>query len=387
MATSGPNPALVQPLQGLKYFRLIAPLLKRLHDAGTQRDRAGNRVLFFDHYLSLLLLAFFNPALRSLRGLQSASELQRVRRTVGCPRASLGSLSEAARIFDASRVEPILTELAQRLPATAHRDAPWLHGLTAVDGTLLRALPKMAWALWLDERHRAAKLHLHFEVLRGAPIRATLTDGNANEKRVLASQLQAGRLYVADAGYVHYELFQRIIEAGSSLVIRLGSQPTEQVLQQRALTAEAAAHGVVSDRLVRLGSAGRGQALRQRVRIVEVRIQGRDAAQVLRLVTDRLDMPAEMVALAYRYRWHIELFFRWFKCILNCRHLFSTCANGIRLQVYAALIVGLLISLWTGHKPTKRTLEMIQHYFNGWADADEVQAHIRRLAKHRPLPA
>ena len=85
----------------------------------------------------------------------------------------------------------------------------------------------------------------------------------------------------------------------------------------------------------------------------------------LRLVTNRLDLPAEVVALAYRFRWQIELFFRWFKCVLGCRHLVSTSANGVRLQVYVALIVSLLISLWTGHKPTKRTLEMIQHYING----------------------
>jgi hypothetical protein len=382
MATTPPEPA--ESFQGVKYFRLLGPLLRRLHGAGAERDRAGNRRLFFDHYVALLLLAFFNPTARSLRGLQAASDLKRVRAALGCARASLGSLSEAARVFDAALLEPILAELAGRLPERPRdRDEELLKGLTAVDGTLLHALPKMAWALWLDEGHRAAKLHLHFEVLKGAPARATLTDANANEKAVLAGQLQPGRLYVADAGYVKYQLFGAILRAGSSFIVRLGTQPTEAVLEHRPLSPEARGQGVLGDRLVRLGSASRGGALPGPVRVVEVRIEGRDGPQVLRLATDRPDRPAEVVALAYRYRWQVELFFRWFKCVLGCRHLFSTCANGLRLQVYAALIVGLLISLWTGRKPTKRTLEMIQHYFNGWADWEELQAHLDALDEHR----
>ena len=174
MAAFEPDPAEVQPLQGVKYFRFLGPLLERLHDAGTERDRSGNRQLFFDHYVSLLLLAFFNASLRSLRGLQKAGTLKQVRRALGCSRASLGSLSEAAHVFDASLMEPILAELAEQLPQRPQgRDEELLKGLTAVDGTLLQALPKMAWALWLDEAHRAAKVHLHFEVLKGAPVRAT----------------------------------------------------------------------------------------------------------------------------------------------------------------------------------------------------------------------
>jgi len=97
------------------------------------------------------------------------------------------------------------------------------------------------------------------------------------------------------------------------------------------------------------------------------------------LCTNRLDLPAEMVALAYKYRWTIELFFRWFKCALGCRHLLSTSLNGVKIQVYLAIIASLLISLWIGKKPTLRTLEMLQFYFMGWATEEELQAHIAQL--------
>jgi hypothetical protein len=73
------------------------------------------------------------------------------------------------------------------------------------------------------------------------------------------------------------------------------------------------------------------------------------------------------------------LFFRWFKCILGCQHLLSTCQNGVTIQVYLALIASLLIVQWTGHKPTKRTFEMLCLYFQGWASAGELVAHLRGL--------
>ena len=97
------------------------------------------------------------------------------------------------------------------------------------------------------------------------------------------------------------------------------------------------------------------------------------------LVTDRMDLPAETVALLYRYRWQIELFFRWFKCVLGCKHLLSESPDGLTIQIYAALIATLLIILWTGRKPSHRLLTMVGLYLQGWAEADELMAFVARL--------
>jgi Transposase DDE domain len=201
-------PRTAKSVGGLKYFRKLLPLLERLHEVGTDRDRAGNRQFHFDHYVALLLLYFFNPSLTSLRSLQEASGLAKVQTKLGIPRTALGSLSEAARVFDPAPLQAIVAELAgQALPLERGREAEILRGLTAVDGSLLPALPKMAWALWVDDTHRAAKLHLHFDVFKGVPCHATITGGNGNEKQQLRQTLQAGRLYVVDRGYAEYRLF------------------------------------------------------------------------------------------------------------------------------------------------------------------------------------
>ncbi len=99
------------------------------------------------------------------------------------------------------------------------------------------------------------------------------------------------------------------------------------------------------------------------------------------IATDLLDLPAEVIALIYKSRWTVEIFFRFFKHVLGCRHLLSHREGGIKIQVYMAIIACMLITLWSGRKPTLRTVEMIQFYFSGWASEQELEAHIEKLKK------
>jgi hypothetical protein len=65
--------------------------------------------------------------------------------------------------------------------------------------------------------------------------------------------------------------------------------------------------------------------------------------------------------------------------------LLSDSQNGVEIQVYLAIIASLLISLWTGRKPTKATFEMIRFYFIGWASEEELLQHLQSLKMH-PQP-
>ena len=376
----------------LRSVRLIKPLeklLQQIHGAGAERDRAGNRRFFYDHYLSLLLLYFVNPALDSLRALQHASNWQKVRKRLGIPRVSLGSLSESANVFDPALVRPVLKELAALArPHFQGREAQALAQLTAVDGSLFAALPRMAWALWQDAEHRGVKLHLQFQASRGVPGDAVLTPAACSEPAALRAMLEPGRLYVCDRGYASFQLFRQILDAGSSLIVRVKDDLALHVQEERAIAEQAAEAGVIRDVILkRLGTAHHKDVVGRPMRLVVVRVVERNGVErngkvnELWLVTDRLDLDADLVAVAYRYRWSIELFFRWLKCVLGARHLLSHKANGVALQMYAALIVSLLIAIRTGSKPTKRTFETIQYYLLGWVSDAEFAEHLQRLAK------
>jgi len=381
--TSKADPA--RGVAGFRYLEKFGHLFAPLRDCGTADDRAGNRRLYFDQYASLLLLYYFSPALTSLRGLQAITASAKVQRAAGCGRTSLGSLSEAAGVFDPDLLRPILAGLAEEAaPVVTGKEAEALRGLTAVDGTFFRALPRMIWALWRDGK-KGVKAHVHFDVLRAVPEDATVTVAACSEVAQLEKALKPDRIYVTDRGYACYRLFAAIGKAGSSFIARVKANTAFEVREERAVTPEAAEAGVVRDVVAaRLGADHHKDELGRAVRLVWVRTGGTDEdgePEVLLLCTDRLDLDAQLVALGYKYRWWVELFFRWLKCILGCRHLISEKPDGVAIQIYLALIASVLVSLYTGRKPTKRIFEWLCFYFQGAVTEEELARYLRHLAK------
>lgn len=389
------DPISESALKGFKYFKVLSPILQRLH---SEKDH-HNRKLYFDQYITLFLIYFFNPIVTSLRAIQQVSELKKVKEVLGIRRVSLGSLSEAGDVFDSDLIAPIIQQLADKaIPLeTDHKLKALEQQLVAVDGSLLPALPKMLWALWLDDEHKAAKIHLEFDIIKSIPVRAAITDANANEKDNLRKSLRPNKFYVLDAGYGQYSLFEDIIKVKSSFVARLRDNAVWETIKERPITEADRLAGVQRDMIVRLGSPQRQDDLSGNVRVIEIFHRGlscrprlsrvsskktfrtTDSDYVMLLATNSMDLSAEIISLIYRYRWQIELFFRWFKCILGCNHLLSLSENGVSLQVYCALIASMLITLWTGRKPTKRTFEMLCYHFMGWADDEELFNHIEKL--------
>jgi hypothetical protein len=391
-------------LVGFKYVDRLVPMLERLHEIGCGRDRAGNRKLHYDQYCLLVLLALFNPVVRSLRALQQASTLRKVQKRLGCPRTSLGSLSEAVTIFDPARLEGIIGELLKEVPrarSIAGDAVPQV--LTAVDGSVVRTIAGLAEAAYLTDKngrpHCGWRFHTHFEIDRGVPVRmdatTALNSGKTDEKNQLRGRLEPDRCYVLDRWYAEFVLWNEIVRAGSSYVCRIrDNSDLSQVVEEKPVSEAARQAKVIGDRLVALGPSSKPQARPDHpTRVVLVQstphkkrggrkgdTAGPSSDGVIRIATNLLDVPAEVIADIYRHRWLIELFFRFFKHVLGCRHLISTDPAGLQIQAYCAIIACLLIHLWTGGRPTLRSYEMICFYLSGWADLDELTAHLEKLA-------
>lgn len=387
-------------IQGLKYLDLLLPMLGGLHDVGCERDRAGNRKLHYDEYCLLVLLFLFNPIVRSLRGLQQASQLKNVQKKLGCPRTSLGSLSEATDVFDPLRLEAIIEELLGQVPASSSVGRGQVQqALTAVDGSVVKTLSSLASAAYLRDKngkpHAGWRFHTHFDIDRRVPMRmdvtSALNSGKTDEKQHLREHLQPDHCYVMDRWFAEFALWNEIVAQGSSYVCRIRDNSNlSQIVEDRSLTDEARQAKVLQDLVVNLGSGTQKPDHPVRVILVQAaphkKTGGRKGGTagppsdgILRIATNLLDVPAEVLADIYRHRWTIELFFRFFKHVLGCRHLLSTDPVGIQIQAYAAIIACLLIALWTGGKPTLRTYEMVCYYLMGWADLKELTAHLKKL--------
>ena len=393
-----------QDLSGFKHFKKLRALLSALHNHATARDKAGNRTLHYDQYLCLILLHLFNPVSTGLRSICQASKLPKVQRALGVSRVSLGSFSEAGHVFDPTLLEGIIQQLGRDLRPTL--DDPRLSDvkavLTLVDGTILKALPRIAEAMWLTNGsgndHHAWRLHTHFELINNVPVRMELTDARnskgSSERQVLAGSLQKDRAYVMDRGYVKFSLFNDIVHAGSSYFCRLREDTLEEVIEERLLTPEAKAAGVVRDVVVRLGATEKGAkpsaTTDHPVRLISIPITphvkrggrkgmgcGPANRGLLMIATNRLDLAAEVVALVYHYRYEIEIFFRFFKQLLGCRHLISDGADGVRIQCYCAMIACMLINLYTGRKINRRTWEMACYFMSGLATEEDLLVHLK----------
>ena len=391
-------------IQGLKYLDLLLPMLRELHDVGCQRDKAGNRKLHYDEYCLLVLLFLFNPIVRSLRGLQQASQLKNVQKKLGCPRTSLGSLSEATDVFDPTRLEGIIEELLGQIPASNNVSCGHVkQSLTAVDGSVVKTLSSLATAAYLRDKngkpHAGWRFHTHFDIDRRVPTRmdvtSALNSGKTDEKQHLREHLQPDHCYVMDRWFAEFALWNEIVAKDSSYVCRIRDNSNlSQVVEERPLSAAARQANVLEDVVVKLGSGTQKPDHPVRVILVQTtphkKTGGRKGGTagppsdgILRIATNLLDVPAEVIADIYRHRWTIELFFRFFKHVLGCRHLLSTDPVGIQIQAYSAIIACLLIALWTGGKPTLRTYEMVCYYLMGWADLDELTAHLEKLQPSR----
>lgn len=386
-----------QPVPGsekqLVGHRVLEPLegwLQELH----QLPAHGNRELLADHLLIAHLVAFLSPALKSLRRIEEVFNHSAARRRFGLPRVPKSTLSDAQAIFDPALLDPIVADLRSRAPVLPHDpklDA-LLKTLTAVDGSFFSLAPRVAWAIYnkpkaeetpatgssrpksTTRRKGNIRADVHFNVISGVPEQAILSDGQTPEYDTLVEHLLADHFYVLDRAYHCYQMMADIIDAHSDFLLRLRSDMIFEVLEEHPLSAADRLAGVLSVQTVR-AVGWRGQHALGTTPLKLVCIAQADGTP-MRLLTNRLDLDADLIGTIYRYRWQVELFFRWLKCLINFRHFFSESQNGVALQIGAAVIGTLLIALTIQDRPSSYDWAMMTHVMNGLIPLDEETRQI-----------
>ena len=355
-----------------QFRRRVLPLLKGKAPTATEQD--PRRTLFAEDYFCSYLFAMLNPVITSMRALCHVSHCQKMRQVTAAP-FSPAAFSEGQHVFDPEVLEKVVRQLARQAQGQGQggdaRVRRALDALTAVDGTVLRAVPRMAWAP-AGGPGTAIRLHLHFNVFDQIPEAWPITPGNVSEPKVFAQTVKPGALIVADRNYGHdFALLVQLQARGIHFVLRLYNNLVfEPVGPERPLTRADRRAGVVWDRQVRLGVHGDGPVFR----VVRVEAHG----EVFQFVTTREDLSAELIGLIYRQRWQIELFFKWIKMILNCRHWLAESPQGVETQIYCVLIASLLLMLWTGQRPNKRMVESLRYYWMGLATEEDLVTLLER---------
>jgi hypothetical protein len=323
--------------QGCTYCRLLGPLFAHLPRAAPERDRAGHRPWFYAQYASGLLRDFFHPVVTSWRGRPQTTLLATVQARLGGHPTSLRALSEAAYVFDAPLwPEGRSTRGAPRRPQRPLAAPAALAQVSAVDGRLLPALPRMAWALGQDAQPRAAKMPGAWAVLRQGPGDGTGTAGTGSERAAGRRLGQPGGFDVVARGSGAERLFPARHALPCRFLCPGQDNAAAEGPEARAL-APAAVHagGGRAALRRRVGTAPHTRLLPPPGRVGQVapgKTRQEGTPDVVVRVTHRLDWDAEVSAVAYRSRWAVERFCRGGKGVWGCRHGLSQGIHGGRIQ-------------------------------------------------------
>ena len=343
---------------------------------GTWED--AKRQLALADYLSLFLFGLFNPVVETMRGLCEASGLERVEQEVCTRPVSLGSFSEAQAVVDPQLLGAVFKRLVAEQPVRPREG--WNGRERVVDSTVWRVLPRMTWAFWRRQHvvQNAVRLHVQFDLVRGQVSEAELTTAKVCERAQWRKMVQPGGCYIGDRNYSYdYGLLQQLQAQDSDFIVRLRNNARWVEQSSELLTAQDRAAGVTWAGTVSMGERGEGPT----VRIVQ--ILGETESIVLATTLPSEEVAAEWVAVCYRHRWQVELFFRWLKCILGCRHWLAESPSGVAVQVYLALIAAQLLVLYQGERPNRRQMEAIRFYLMGWATPEELLARLQAAKRKK----
>jgi len=212
-----------------------------------------------------------------------------------------------------------------------------LGDLVDIDGSLIDAVLSMYWADY-RKGSKKAKGYFGFDINRGVPNKVYLTNGNGAERPFVGRILSPGQTGVMDRGYQSHKDFDLLQQDGKHFVCRIKIKTTRTVVKQNPVDPDSY---VFYDSVVLLGTPRINQSEKS-VRVVGYKIDGVKYF----IATDRHDLTAEQIATAYKLRWRIETFFKWWKKHLKVYHLIARSEYGLMLQILGGLITYLLMAIY-----------------------------------------
>ncbi|WP_367874584.1 IS4 family transposase [Luteolibacter sp. Populi] len=367
-------------LSGFKLLERFCELFEPFDQRRVKSFRESDPRRGFDAqgYFVMMLFTLLNPVIDSMRGLCAVSKFRRFEQGTGLGPVSLASFSEAQSVFDANLLRGVLRELLERNKDALPKELRGKLGqreLEAIDSTIWEVIPRMGWAFWREQgrnRHHGVRLHLRWRIFGGGCGGAELTPAIECEQRTLRHELiEAGIVYVGDRNYSgNYGLLERIVEVGSDFIVRLPERAVFKELETLPLTKAERAAGITHHVRVALGDE---KPIDRNWRVVRMIIPGSGEPLMILASLPADTLSAGDLCEIYRRRWSIEMFFRWLKCTLPCRHWLAESPNGVAVQVYMALIAALLLAGRNGKLPGKRHMEAIRLWQTGWIEDDELQ--------------
>jgi len=328
-----------QKTKAPSFYELTSPL-QEIHTAITSLVARGNRPLQMSFEDQLNALIYFHlEEHNSARHLLQTLEDEEFARNVIAPSGGIkkSSFSEALNTRGLEQLIDVFQALNVKAKGILPSEYDDLGDLVAIDGSLIDAVLSMYWA---DYRvgSKKAKAHVGFDLNHAIPSSIFLTDGKGDERPFVSKILSPGQTGVLDRYYQCHKNFDLWQTEGKHFVCRIKASTKKTVIKVNEVNPKSF---IFYDAIVLLGTPGVNQTEKP-VRVIGYCINSTNYW----VATDRLDLSAEQIAMIFKLRWDIEIFFGWWKRHLKVYHLIARSPYGLMVQMLAGLITYILLAIY-----------------------------------------
>lgn len=211
----------------------------------------------------------------------------------------------------------------------------------AVDATVIDLCLSVFWWGKFRKNKAAVKLNTILDIKTNIPTFVHITGGMVHEVHSLdLITFEEGAFYVMDKAYIDFTRFYRITQSSAYYVTR--AKENFKFVRVSSKKADKAA-GVKCDQVIRLKNAKVLSSYPGFIR--RIKYHDNELSRDFVFITNNYDLAATEIAALYKYRWKIELFFKWIKQHLKIKAFWGYSFNAVKTQVYIAIITYVLISI------------------------------------------
>lgn len=345
------------------FAQLISLLDHNEFNKCVERYQGNHRVRQFSCWHQFLCLVFGQLTHReSLRDLVTClqahqSKLYHLGLTKGVSRSTLADANEQRdwRIY--ADFAQVLIQKARALQGTSVD----LDGITldnqlyALDATTIDLCLDVFWWAKFRKHKGAIKLHTLLDIRCQIPCFVHITDGLVHDVNILdILKFEADAFYIMDRGYLDWTRLFSIHNAEAFFVTR--AKKNFAFVRQSSNSTDRTT-GIICDQLVYLKNLEAINAYPQKLR--RVKYHDKELKKTFVFITNHLDASALEIALLYKNRWQIELFFKWIKQHLRVKTFWGETANAVKSQIWVAVCSYVLVAILKENLKTPQTMNEI----------------------------
>jgi hypothetical protein len=211
----------------------------------------------------------------------------------------------------------------------------------AFDSTTIDLCLSVFWWASFRKTKGGIKIHTLYDITTQIPAFVHITDAKVHDVKAMdLIPYEGGAYYIFDRGYVDFERLYRITQLSSYFVIRSKKNMQFECSEYRSVNAST---GVMSDQVGVLVGFYTSKHYPEKLRRVVFYDVEMDRTFIF--LSNNFELPPEQIALLYKNRWQIELFFKWIKQHLKIKSFWGTTENAVRIQVYTAIIAYCMVAI------------------------------------------